>query len=1056
MELSSQVVLQGYGQFLEGYTQKLRSSMNSFESSWDINENPIQLQILNEDHCSTVDLINCESKEDACIIHLFITLINEINHLKEELLNDYLPKLKYGGEVYLQQANIEGYHIIISNVLPLYFDVLSFVRKCREVLIYILEQLVVLYSLKCLENKKSDGEVQFISLHAVYESIGDLLLLFVAVDASIACYHREVEGHWNTLKQSVLGVSGEPGIDPDAVKNLLTAMGEVQGELLTGLVFKTAVNLILNEKSVFDPECLLSFRFNRFLENQSQELEYVDEFSSQAMDGCARVLAVFVFTQHIYTIKEKKVKKFVSGFAKKIPGVALYSQVFWSPCDFIVKNLKQFSLDNRIETFDVRFPSYAEEFSLTIKSRVKEFASKILLWSLKMENCCSFNPSPVKLNDMEIINLCFEGLQLCNEMKYAIICGSRFSFILNRPISKSLALSFCKLIELLKAANLIFQRHAISIGKTSHHAVQKVSIRILSKIINSKKMLYNESKKPMYKKLYATLCHAEKLFYQSCSNDRIILVNLLPTCPSNLVDVEYNYTLIKCYCTQLETIINLNKYLKDASENIFGAAESDILPLYLKNLWDSESTLARVNYIVSKGVWVGRDESPPSVLNKEIVQPLCQQVETKVRLAALSHLNPQNNLPSKSRDLRKYFRNGPLIYDNSYYLLKCEVEKYLEKTWHDLLTVSLHDWLGYREMRSLAYHKLGLTTVEDQLPCQAPAPGLDVLELMRNIQEFVLNYRYNMNDQTFVEISSNNKHLNTITIDLIAGSIQTHGTGIVNTTTNFIYQFLRNKLMNFCQYLFDDNIKCRLIKDYNYLKEDRGRIYTYERGEKMLKSGRRIMDAIEGLRALIAQVGNALGFVRLVGASARHHSMNVIPFLPVVLPDIQEDGSRILLSLSQVLGDSLRNACNAPKHLSLLIDVFAQAFRKLDAVHAPLFALAIPPLTLCHVRHMVATKERLAKRSRTGASFADDGFTLGLTYLLQTLNLTSFFDSLQWFETLEKKYETEQNSILSSTTSDSQENNTLKLSVQRLKMFKQEFELLHYNLKSALIILSSS
>ena len=44
-----------------------------------------------------------------------------------------------------------------------------------------------------------------------------------------------------------------------------------------------------------------------------------------------------------------------------------------------------------------------------------------------------------------------------------------------------------------------------------------------------------------------------------------------------------------------------------------------------------------------------------------------------------------------------------------------------------------------------------------------------------------------------MEQTSNSKHLNTISIRHIANSIRTHGSGIINTTVNFTYQFLRKK-----------------------------------------------------------------------------------------------------------------------------------------------------------------------------------------------------------------------------------------------------------------------
>ena len=66
--------------------------------------------------------------------------------------------------------------------------------------------------------------------------------------------------------------------------------------------------------------------------------------------------------------------------------------------------------------------------------------------------------------------------------------------------------------------------------------------------------------------------------------------------------------------------------------------------------------------------------------------------------------------------------------------------------------------------------------------------------------------------QIFVERASNNKHLNTINIRHIANSIRTHGSGIMNTTVNFTYQFLRKKFFIFSQFLYDEHIKARIIK----------------------------------------------------------------------------------------------------------------------------------------------------------------------------------------------------------------------------------------------------
>ena len=153
--------------------------------------------------------------------------------------------------------------------------------------------------------------------------------------------------------------------------------------------------------------------------------------------------------------------------------------------------------------------------------------------------------------------------------------------------------------------------------------------------------------------------------------------------------------------------------------------------------------------------------------------------------------------------------------------------------------------------------------MDDHLPAQTLEQGLDVLEIMRNIHVFVSNYLYNLNHQIFVEANSQNKHLNTINIGHIANSIRTHGTGIMNTTVNFSYQFLRKKFAIFSQFLFDDQIKSRLAKDARFFKEDKSLKYPFERALKFNKGIRKlgVMDGnttyLDQFRMLISQIGKA-------------------------------------------------------------------------------------------------------------------------------------------------------------------------------------------------------
>ena len=120
--------------------------------------------------------------------------------------------------------------------------------------------------------------------------------------------------------------------------------------------------------------------------------------------------------------------------------------------------------------------------------------------------------------------------------------------------------------------------------------------------------------------------------------------------------------------------------------------------------------------------------------------------------------------------------------------IKQRITHYLDTTFYNLTTVTLHDWRVYAEvtnhttidsgpipivtcserhddrvahvgpapvveqMRNLAHEKYGLTMTEVHLPGHAHySEALDVLEIMRNIHIFVARYTYNMNTQIFLE-----------------------------------------------------------------------------------------------------------------------------------------------------------------------------------------------------------------------------------------------------------------------------------------------------------------
>mmetsp|Transcript_16633 Transcript_16633/g.14509 ORF Transcript_16633/g.14509 Transcript_16633/m.14509 type:complete len:155 (+) Transcript_16633:151-615(+) len=148
---------------------------------------------------------------------------------------------------------------------------------------------------------------------------------------------------------------------------------------------------------------------------------------------------------------------------------------------------------------------------------------------------------------------------------------------------------------------------------------------------------------------------------------------------------------------------------------------------------------------------------------------------------------------------------------------------------------------------------------------------------MRSINQFVNEYNYNMYTQTFVESTKDSKILNTVGIQQIADSVQTHGAGILNTSVNLVYKFVLKKFNTFSGFLYDELIQSLLVRELKIFKENKdvwqGR-YPYKRADMLAKEikGLGVFEDdktfLDKFRILITTIGNALGFVRLLRSAS--------------------------------------------------------------------------------------------------------------------------------------------------------------------------------------------
>jgi len=102
---------------------------------------------------------------------------------------------------------------------------------------------------------------------------------------------------------------------------------------------------------------------------------------------------------------------------------------------------------------------------------------------------------------------------------------------------------------------------------------------------------------------------------------------------------------------------------------------------------------------------------------------------------------------------------------------------------------------------------------------------------------------------------------------------------------------------------------------------------------------------------------------------------------------------------------------DATDFLRILVKNFEGVFDNSESNHLKLFYIIIPPLTLNYIEHVQKGKNKITKKNNKDAFISDDGFPLGMAYLLKILDQISAFEGLNWFQHMKQKFKKDQKGI---------------------------------------------
>ncbi|XP_071559559.1 WASH complex subunit 4 [Temnothorax nylanderi] len=1052
--------LRKYGKFFENLVEKSWKGDSTLEY---IIEGPLRLVCKTTEDIGILSLVEMENKVLSKLLAAVAGTCREIRLLKVEAAGFYAKLFAHGERM---DDDLAGVAKLLSDLL----DLSVFTNRMSAVVHLTTQQLASL-----------SGAVHEIYLPVLLEGFIDLFVILVTLD-EIVDAQPAILDQWKKYRMHVRSMMHNPsqfGVAETKLETFDHLLKDLQEKLLRKNMFLKAIEHVMDvNKGVVMSEQIVSYLKNMItdVESKSNDCAALNRNWIRANVGVAVVIKLFGAC-------DKKLIKRVTEANKRFYAVTLVGNVMWVPSKFLSDVVPK-------ETGNAVGPQLGEKILQARTQRLPVTVNNLIqrgtTWCVEMQSIVT--RTNLQVSDIgQKRTLLTDLLALLSQMRETVAFVTNLHASLSRPMNRGTVQLICRLMELQKSLQTMFYALGPVVVQSQAQVLQYLAYYVLVMLETARKALVQRDKGYSKDRLDALslIGLSMRLIGGPASADRRLIVRCALACATQLTDTfrEEDVVKLRFLLDSYDAVAELYELVDEHGDYSLLLHHQNMLPAYLSSVVDGNTGVCHIAHLFAAfNSAVGEQEFAElrvkriaelrESLVKNVLKPACHEIETSLRLHVHAHLKLDSTNPFNigAKDGGRVVRVPPLPLAENMICTKRFVEHYLDDMFYNLTTVALHDWRTYRTMHALASYKMGLDTVQDHLPTQTLEQGLDALEIMRNIHVFVSRYLYNLNTQTFVEHSSGNKHLNTIGIRHIANSIRTHGTGIMSTTVNFVYQFLRVKLHTFSQFLFDEHIKSRLMRDIRFVRAQReagAAPYTYERAEKFQKGIRKLGMTADGLsyldqfRQLITQIGNALGYVRLIRSGGLHASSNAVSFLPDIERTVPFESLCRGLNYSATtqaaarrlendIADLVRNFTEGIQYFKLLVDVFASAFRDAKSYHLQQFYAIVPPLTLSFVDNSVSNKEKMFKKNQTGAAFTDDGFAMGIAYINALLDQSSELDGLHWFKTVEQHVAQERLAAeRKDDNGDEKLQQTRALTLQRLTERNAEFQLLYYSLSGA-------
>ena len=636
----------------------------------------------------------------------------------------------------------------------------------------------------------------------------------------------------------------------------------------------------------------------------------------------------------------------------------------------------------------------------------------------------------------------------------------------------------------------------------------------LKKVAEKAQKKYKDGKSTN-EQLYKDALSATTIFFSCSqavqSELRLVIEKLcLSTINAKEMLEDNNYDIINENLWMIELINQLSREINRCCDCSFLYLYQNIFPTSFKSIYndrpkrlyhfmmavnDIEKPLYYIKYKENNGIDIINvlRKTTFETFEATFLKKLAKEIEDDLRIQVHSvFIEGLDSAPFSDTNLNSYLNIKNFKLFDKIIDVKRYIEEHLNMNFYKLTTINLNNWQTYQQMRVLAKHKYNLNLHDVYLPNQNLEQGKDILEIIRNLPKFTKNYTHNMHSQIFIEMTKDSSYINVIGVQQIINSLYTHGKGIINSIINKAFGYISKTIKGLLIIIFDDYILSKLKDEKIFWDNNKGTIkYNYPL-ERAMALRQKILNLDENKKnnyisksiQIITQIGNAVALVRCIRTALMDYNSQNVNLLtsyniddfnnlvqqislqidsdPVnanthISPNMLNNTQNSLNDTNKIFCDTInalkQTGENELNYLEVLVSAFGGNLTPEKLPDIDLFAFLLPPLTITFIDTAINARDNLSKKNKTeeNAYFSDDGFMMGVCYILKLFCADKKFESLSWFPSVIQYYNEKKNQRKSDKSSAS---GVLTLNERQITSYKEQFELQYFTYTSAAILFS--